>query len=87
MYLAGAGIGTIGLADGDVVEVSNLHRQIAHSTEKVGMLKVDSAISFLKRYLPPAAHYLPDHTHPSLRKLLTHLVSTQPTPTTPTAPT
>lgn len=48
-YLAGAGVGTIGLADGDVVEVSNLHRQIAHSTERVGMLKVDSAICHLKR--------------------------------------
>ncbi|PKS06292.1 hypothetical protein jhhlp_007040 [Lomentospora prolificans] len=37
-YLAGAGIGTIGLTDGDIVEVSNLHRQIAHSTERVGIL-------------------------------------------------
>ena len=48
-YLAGAGVGTIGLADGDVVEVSNLHRQVAHSTDRVGMLKVDSAICFLRK--------------------------------------
>lgn len=49
MYLAGAGVGTIGLVDGDVVEASNLHRQIAHSTERVGMFKVDSAIASLQR--------------------------------------
>lgn len=47
-YLAGSGIGTIGLVDGDEVEVSNLHRQIAHSTSRVGMSKVESAITYLK---------------------------------------
>lgn len=47
-YLAGSGVGTIGIVDGDVVETSNLHRQILHSTEKVGWLKVDSAIASLK---------------------------------------
>lgn len=47
-YLAGAGVGTIGIVDGDEVETSNLHRQILHSTKKVGMKKVDSAISYLK---------------------------------------
>ena len=49
-YLAGAGIGTIGLVDGDVVEWSNLHRQILHNTERVGWLKVDSAIEGLRQY-------------------------------------
>lgn len=48
-YLAGAGVGTIGLVDGDVVEMSNLHRQILHTTPKVGMYKVDSAIEYLNR--------------------------------------
>lgn len=47
-YLAGSGIGAIGLVDGDEVEVSNLHRQIAHSTSRVGMSKVESAIAYLK---------------------------------------
>lgn len=50
-YIAGAGVGKIGLVDGDTVEVSNLHRQIAHSISTVGMRKVDSAISYLKRFV------------------------------------
>ena len=41
-YLAGAGVGTIGLADDDVVELSNLHRQVSHGLADVGRLKVDS---------------------------------------------
>jgi molybdopterin/thiamine biosynthesis adenylyltransferase/rhodanese-related sulfurtransferase len=43
LYLAAAGVGTIGLVDDDVVDVSNLQRQVIHSTEGVGTLKVDSA--------------------------------------------
>ena len=42
-YLAAAGIGTLGLLDFDVVDVSNLQRQIIHSTQDVGRLKIDSA--------------------------------------------
>lgn len=41
-YLAGAGVGTIGIVDDDVVELSNLHRQIAHGTADVGRRKVAS---------------------------------------------
>ncbi|WP_232498330.1 ThiF family adenylyltransferase [Agromyces humatus] len=41
-YLAGAGVGTIGLADDDVVELSNLHRQVSHGLADVGRPKVDS---------------------------------------------
>lgn len=47
-YLAGAGVGTIGLIDGDTVEVSNLHRQVLHRTANVGKYKVDSAIESLR---------------------------------------
>lgn len=50
-YLAGAGVGTLGLMDGDIVELSNLHRQIAHSTNRIGMRKVDSAYKYLKSYV------------------------------------
>jgi len=46
-YLAGAGVGKLGLVDGDVVEESNLHRQILHSTSRIGMFKVDSAMVYL----------------------------------------
>jgi adenylyltransferase/sulfurtransferase len=43
LYLAAAGVGTIGIADGDRVDVSNLQRQIIHFTEDVGIPKADSA--------------------------------------------
>ncbi|MEP6834278.1 MAG: molybdopterin-synthase adenylyltransferase MoeB [Gemmatimonas sp.] len=43
LYLAGAGVGTIGLMDFDVVDVTNLHRQIMHGTRDVGRNKLDSA--------------------------------------------
>ena len=42
LYLAAAGVGTIGLVDGDVVDLSNLQRQILHSTATIGMPKVES---------------------------------------------
>ena len=42
-YLAAAGVGTIGIIDHDVVDLSNLQRQILHTTERIGMPKVDSA--------------------------------------------
>ncbi|KAJ9157620.1 Adenylyltransferase and sulfurtransferase uba4 [Pleurostoma richardsiae] len=61
-YIAGAGVGTIGIVDGDTVETSNLHRQIAHGTSRVGMSKVDSAITYLKE-LNPSVTYIPHHTH------------------------
>jgi adenylyltransferase/sulfurtransferase len=43
LYLAAAGVGTIGVVDDDVVEISNLQRQIAHSTADIGRPKVESA--------------------------------------------
>lgn len=50
-YIAGAGVGRLGIVDDDDVEVSNLHRQILHSTSRVGMKKVDSAIASLRSYV------------------------------------
>ncbi len=43
LYLAAAGIGTIGIIDADTVDLSNLQRQIAHTTDRIGMSKVESA--------------------------------------------
>jgi molybdopterin/thiamine biosynthesis adenylyltransferase/rhodanese-related sulfurtransferase len=43
LYLAAAGVGTLGIVDDDVVDVSNLQRQVIHSTDRVGMPKVESA--------------------------------------------
>jgi adenylyltransferase/sulfurtransferase len=52
LYLAAAGVGTLGLVDFDVVDASNLQRQVIHSTGTVGKLKVDSAEIMLKGLNP-----------------------------------
>ena len=52
LYLAAAGLGTLGIADSDTVELSNLQRQILHGTEDVGRLKVVSAARALRRLTP-----------------------------------
>ena len=51
-YLAAAGVGTIGIADGDVVDLSNLQRQILHSTHDVGRPKTESARERLRELNP-----------------------------------
>jgi molybdopterin/thiamine biosynthesis adenylyltransferase/rhodanese-related sulfurtransferase len=43
VYLAAAGVGTLGIVDDDEVDLTNLQRQIAHTTDRVGVAKVDSA--------------------------------------------
>jgi len=43
LYLAAAGVGTLGIVDADIVDESNLQRQVVHTTERVGMPKVESA--------------------------------------------
>ena len=43
LYLAAAGVGTIGIVDDDVVDLSNLQRQVAHTQDRIGTPKVDSA--------------------------------------------
>src|SRR5664279_2361870 len=52
LYLAAAGIGTLGLVDFDVVDASNLQRQIIHSTKDIGRKKLDSAEEKLKALNP-----------------------------------
>jgi molybdopterin/thiamine biosynthesis adenylyltransferase/rhodanese-related sulfurtransferase len=52
MYLAAAGVGTIGVIDDDTVDASNLQRQILHGTDRVGLAKVDSAETTLRALNP-----------------------------------
>jgi molybdopterin/thiamine biosynthesis adenylyltransferase/rhodanese-related sulfurtransferase len=52
LYLAAAGVGTIGIIDMDVVDESNLQRQILHNLDRIGMRKVDSAKETLTRLNP-----------------------------------
>ena len=52
LYLAAAGVGTIGFVDDDTVDQSNLQRQIIHSTDRVGMPKVESAAAAIAKLNP-----------------------------------
>jgi molybdopterin/thiamine biosynthesis adenylyltransferase/rhodanese-related sulfurtransferase len=52
LYLAAAGVGTMGLMDGDVVDVSNLQRQVLHTTASVGRPKVDSGAETIQALNP-----------------------------------
>ena len=54
-YLAGAGVGTIGIVDDDVVSLSNLHRQVLHDTAGIGDRKADSARAAIARLNPHVA--------------------------------
>jgi molybdopterin/thiamine biosynthesis adenylyltransferase len=55
MYLAAAGVGTLGVIDDDVVALSNLQRQIIHATPDIGAPKVDSAAAEIHRLNPHVA--------------------------------
>jgi molybdopterin/thiamine biosynthesis adenylyltransferase/rhodanese-related sulfurtransferase len=52
LYLAAAGVGTLGLMDGDVVDITNLQRQILHTTADIGKPKVESGTRTLKALNP-----------------------------------
>ena len=52
LYLAAAGVGTIGIVDDDVVDVSNLQRQVIHNEETLGEPKVDSAAEAIRKLNP-----------------------------------
>ena len=62
LYLAAAGIGTLGLTDGDVVDLSNLQRQILHTTDRIGIPKVESGGQLLAALNPETNLQLyPEH--------------------------
>lgn len=66
-YLTAAGVGTIGIADGDVVSLSNLQRQILYTTDEIGQPKVDCAVRRLTAMNPdvtfvPYREYLTPET-------------------------
>jgi molybdopterin/thiamine biosynthesis adenylyltransferase len=52
LYLAAAGVGTLGIVDDDTVSLSNLQRQVIHATSDVGLRKVDSAEAAIERLNP-----------------------------------
>ncbi len=52
LYLAAAGVGTLGVIDDDVVELSNLQRQVIHLTDRLGLPKVESAAAMLQAINP-----------------------------------
>ena len=57
MYLAAAGVGTLGAVDDDIVSLSNLQRQIIHTTPDIGRRKVDSAAEVVDA-LNPHVHFV-----------------------------
>ena len=74
-YLAGAGVGTLGIVDDDSVSLSNLHRQVIHATDDVGRPKTDSAQAAIARINPhvvvePIALRLDAENAPSDRSAL-----------------
>lgn len=52
-YLAGAGVGVMGIVDGDTIDKSNLHRQIIYNTSNIGKSKSLSAAQFVQKYVNP----------------------------------
>jgi adenylyltransferase/sulfurtransferase len=61
MYLAAAGVGTLGVVDDDTVSLSNLQRQVIHATPDIGQLKVDSAAARIHA-LNPHVRFVPHAT-------------------------
>ncbi len=55
LYLAAAGVGTLGIVDDDTVSLDNLQRQVVHDTASVGLLKVESARATIRRINPNVA--------------------------------
>ena len=85
LYLAAAGIGTLGLIDFDVVDFSNLQRQIIHSTADVGRKKLDSTAAELLRGSIPSVESAGCSTPCSTARMRwNYFVSSTSSPTVPT---
>jgi len=69
LYLAAAGVGTIGFVDFDVVDLSNLQRQIIHATDRVGMLKTESAQKTINA-INPAVKVIAHNVHLSSENVM-----------------
>lgn len=69
LYLAAAGVGTVGFVDDDVVDPSNLQRQILHATDRVGIPKVESAKAAIAK-LNPDVKVVPHQTRLSSENVL-----------------
>ena len=69
LYLAAAGVGTIGLVDDDVVDASNLQRQVIHTTGRIGVHKVDSATEAIHE-INPDVEVVPHRTYLSSENAL-----------------
>ncbi len=71
-YLAAAGVGTIGIADADVVDMSNLQRQIIHTQDRVGMPKVESARESMQALNPDVTVKTYNHfvTEDNIREII-----------------
>ena len=69
LYLAAAGVGTLGLVDSDIVEINNLQRQVLHRTESIGTPKVESATATIKA-LNPDVEVVPHHVRLSSENVM-----------------
>ena len=82
LYLAAAGIGHIGIVDDDIVDLSNLQRQVIHSTATIGQLKVESASNRLLELNPglEVSTYGVRLSPENIESILNCLLYTSPSP-------
>ena len=69
LYLAAAGVGTLGVVDDDVVDLSNLQRQVIHTTQNIGAPKVESAAKAVEA-INPGVNFQPHHARVTCDNIL-----------------
>ena len=84
LYLAAAGVGTLGVIDDDAVALSNLQRQVIHGTPEIGEPKVESAAAAIRRLNP---HVTVETARDAAGRRRTRSISSAATTSSPTAPT